>query len=117
LFVIMQEALARQVGAEAAGFVPQVFCLHDTDAIHKLISDTGFRDVTVAANTRSLPLPAPKDFLWQYVHSTPLAGAVAQLDAGQRNALEHEVVAKWQEFVTDDALMLEVRMVLATARK
>jgi hypothetical protein len=28
----------------------------------------------------SLTLPEPREFLWQYVHSTPLAAAVAQID-------------------------------------
>jgi hypothetical protein len=34
-----------------------------------------------------------------------------------RDSLEREVAAKWQKFVKDRALMLQVRMVVATARK
>jgi len=54
--------------------------------------------------------------LW-YVHSTPLAGAVAQVDDERRASLARDVAARWQEFVKDRALMLQVRMVVATARK
>ncbi|MFL7868323.1 MAG: class I SAM-dependent methyltransferase [Anaerolineales bacterium] len=117
LFVIMEEALVHHIGAEVAGFVNQVFSLHDTAEIHSLISCAGFRDVSVQANTKSLRLPPPEEFLWQYVHSTPLAGAVAQVNDERRVSLEREVAAKWQEFVTDRALTLQVRMVVATARK
>jgi hypothetical protein len=46
-----------------------------------------------------------------------LAAVVAQVDDERRDSLEREVVTKWQEFVEDRALVLEVRIVVATARK
>ncbi len=116
IFTIMGEALERHIGVEAARFVYQVFSLHDTTEMQNLLSGAGFHDVTVQSDTKSLRLPAPEAFLWQYVHSTPLAGAVAQVDDDRRGLLERDVVAKWQEFVKDRALMLQVRMVVATAR-
>jgi ubiquinone/menaquinone biosynthesis C-methylase UbiE len=117
LFAVMGEALARHIGPEAAGFVNHVFSLHDTGELQNLIGGAGFRDVSAQADTKPLRLPAPEEFLWQYVHSTPLAGAWAQLDDERRGSLERDVVAKWQEFVKDRALMLQVRIVVATARK
>jgi ubiquinone/menaquinone biosynthesis C-methylase UbiE len=117
LFTIMGEALARHAGAETAGFVNHVFSLHDTAEIQSLVSGAGFHDASVQSDTKPLRLPAPEAFLWQYVHSTPLAGAVAQMDDERRGSLERDVVAKWQEFVNDRALMLQVRIVVATARK
>jgi ubiquinone/menaquinone biosynthesis C-methylase UbiE len=117
LFTIMGEALARHIGAEAAGFVNHIFSLHDTAEIQNLVSGAGFHDVSVQSDTKTLRLPAPEEFLWQYVHSTPLAGAVAQVDDERRGSLERNVVAKWQEFVKDRALELQVRVVVATARK
>jgi len=117
LFSVMGEALARHIDAEAVAFVDQVFSLHDTAEIRNLIDGAGFRDISVQADTKALRLPAPETFLWQYVHSTPLADAVAQVSDERRGALERDVAAKWQEFVTDGALILQVRMVAATARK
>lgn len=117
LFAIMGEALGRHVGAESAGFVEQVFSLHDAEEVQDLVSDAGFRDVSVQSDTKSLRLPAPEEFLWQYVYSTPLAGPVAQVDDERRGSLEREVVRKWQEFLEDSALMLQVRVIVATARK
>ncbi len=116
-FTILAASLARHVGPEAAGFVNQVFSLHDTTEIQNLIADAGFHDVSVRADTASLRLPPPAEFLWQYAYSTPLANALAQADDERRGALESEVVAKWQEFVADGALMLETRVATATARK
>jgi ubiquinone/menaquinone biosynthesis C-methylase UbiE len=117
LFTIMGEALAHYIGAEAAEFVNHVFSLHDTAEIQNLVSGAGFHDVSFQSDTKPLLLPAPEEFLWQYVHSTPLAGTVAQVDDERRSMLERDVVAKWQEFVKDHALMLQVRIVVATARK
>lgn len=102
---------------QQARFVSQVFSLHDTAEIHNLINDAGFRDVSVQAETKSLHLPPPEEFLWQYVNSTPLAGVVAQLNDERLGTLERDITAKWQEFVKDHATMLQVRMVVATARK
>jgi hypothetical protein len=113
----MGEAFARHIGAEAAGFVNHVFSLHDTAEIQNLVSGAGFHDVSVESDTKPLRLPAPEEFLWQYVYSTPLAGAVAQVNDERRGSLERDVVAKWQEFVKDRALVLQVRIVVATARK
>lgn len=117
LFTLMGEALAHHIGAEAAGFVDHVFSLHDVAEIQNLVKGAGFRDVSVQSDTKLLHLPPPEEFLWQYLHSTPLAGAVAQVDAERRGSLERDVVAKWQEFVEGRALMLQVRGVAATARK
>ncbi len=116
LFTIMAEALDRHIGAEAAGFVNLVFSLHDTAEIESLVRNSGFHDVSVQSEIRPLGLPAPEEFLWQYVHSTPIAGAVAQVDDDRRGSLEREVVARWQEFVEDRALALQLRVVVATAR-
>lgn len=117
LFLIMGEAFEHHVGTEAAGFVKQVFSLYDTEEIQSLLHDAGFSNILVQANTKSLPVPPPEEFLWQYVYSTPLAGAVAQLNDEGREALESDVLSKWQDFMKDNALMLQVRMVVATARK
>jgi ubiquinone/menaquinone biosynthesis C-methylase UbiE len=115
--VIMEEALARHIGAEAAAFVDRVFSLHDTAEIEDLVSGAGFHDVSVESDTKVLRLPEPQAFLWQYVHSTPLAAAVARVDDERRGLLEHDVVAQWQEFVKDGALVFHVRMVEVAARK
>ena len=117
IFAIMREALARHLSPEAARFVDGVFSLHDTAEIQDLVKGAGFQDISVQAETKSLRLRAPEEFLWQYLCSTPLAGAVAQLDDAGRGSLERDIVAKWQEFLEEGALTLQVRVTVATARK
>jgi hypothetical protein len=96
--------------------VNAVFSLHDSAEIQHLVDAAGFRDVSVRSGTMSLDLPAPEAFLWQYVHSTPLAGAVAQLDDDRRGALERDVVAEWQDYAENGALQIQVRITVAIGR-
>ena len=117
LFAILEQALARHLNPEAAGFVRAVFSLHEPQELKQLTSGAGFRDVAVRSKALSVTLSGPAEFLWEYVHSTPLAAAVAQLDDAGRAALERDVVAAWQSFVEDGALIFDGNAVLTTARK
>jgi ubiquinone/menaquinone biosynthesis C-methylase UbiE len=117
LFAILEQALARHVNPEAAGFMRAVFSLHEPQELEKLMSGAGFRDVEVQSKALSVALPEPAAFLWQYVHSTPLAAPVAQMDDVGRAALERDVVAAWKSFVEDGALIFDANAVLTTARK
>jgi len=117
LFGIMAEGLAHHLDREAAAFVELVFSMHDVEELTELMRSAGFRNVDVRAETRALRLPAPEEFLWQYVYSTPVAETAAQADARKRDALEREVCAQWQQFVVDGSLALQVGMTTASAVK
>jgi ubiquinone/menaquinone biosynthesis C-methylase UbiE len=114
---MMAEALADQIGAEAARFVNHVFSLHDSQEIEDLLGSARFRDVSVKAETRRRRLPRPEEFLWYYVHSTPLAGALEHVDDERKASLERDFVERCGDLVEDGGLILEVRIVVATARK
>jgi len=117
VFEILAEALARLIGRQASGFVNQVFSLHDAAEVEGLLTGAGLRDVSVESHNKQLRLPPPRDFLWQFVHSTPLAASVAGAEEERLASLEREVVPRWQRFVEHRALVVQVRMVTATARK
>jgi ubiquinone/menaquinone biosynthesis C-methylase UbiE len=116
MFAILEQALARHVKPEAAGFVRAVFSLHEPKELEALADGAGFRDIEVRSEARTVPLPAPADFLWEYVHSTPLAAAVAQIDEADRAGLEGDIVAGLRSFVKDGALIFDAKVVLTTAR-
>jgi ubiquinone/menaquinone biosynthesis C-methylase UbiE len=117
MFVVLADAMERHISSQAAGFVTQVFSLHDATEIRELLSEAGFRDIAVDAHNKMLTLPPPKEFLWEYVHSTPLVGLVAEVDEEVLATLGGEVIEKWQDFEEDDALMYQQRIVVASARK
>jgi ubiquinone/menaquinone biosynthesis C-methylase UbiE len=117
LFAIMTDALARYFGPEAAAFGERVFSMHDVDALEELMRSAGFRKVNAQWSLKNLRLPAPADFLWQYIYSTPLAGAAGQIGHAERDAFEREVCTQWREFEEGDSMSLQVGVTTATALK
>ncbi|MGV0836244.1 methyltransferase domain-containing protein [Mycolicibacterium thermoresistibile] len=116
LFDSMAAALGRHFGPGPAGFIRAVFALSPAE-LHRLFEDCQFRDVTVCTTTKTFRLPAPAEFLWQYLHVTPIAGLIAGADNDRRHAFEDEVVTHWQKFVDQGALTLELPITTVTARK
>ncbi len=117
IFEIIDNALERHIGPQAAMFVRMVFSLHDPDEVRGLMSDGGFQDVTVQTRTIPLRVPAPEEFLWQYLHATPLAEAVGQFDDERLGALERDVVEQAQDLVEDGGLTIQQGIVIATAKR
>lgn len=114
VFRIMGEGFTRHLDPDAAGFVDLVFSMHDAGAIERLMRDAGFRQVEVRTRPKDLRLPAPQDFLWQYVHSTPMTNVAAAADRGTLEALERDVCQQWQAFTEDGALVTQVGMTTAS---
>jgi ubiquinone/menaquinone biosynthesis C-methylase UbiE len=117
VFAELAAAMGRHIGPQAAAFVSQVFSLHDIDQVERLLHGAAFCDVAVAATIHELELPPPHEFLWQYIHSTPLVGVVSQASAESQSAMEREVLAAWTDYVRDDVLKHELRLVMATGGK
>ena len=110
LFEHLADALAKHIGPEAAHFVHLVFSTHEPDELRQLATSAGFSKVNVRRAMKSLALPPAVDFLWQYIHSTPLAGIVTQATAQQRLALQEEIGRRWQLFRSGVGLAMEVGM-------
>lgn len=117
MFAIMSDGLARHISPDAASFEQIVFSLHDADELAGLLQSAGFHGIDAQAKTKKLQVPAPCDFLWQYIHSTPLIEAVAKTDESKRAALERDVTAQWQAFAADGGMALDVGMTTASAVK
>jgi ubiquinone/menaquinone biosynthesis C-methylase UbiE len=96
-FDVLDDAMTQHVGSEAGAFVRMVFSLNDPVTLDRLFQDAGFIDVHVRTYAKALRLPAAREFLWQYVHSTPLTGKLANLDAARLAALERDVVDRWAQ--------------------
>jgi hypothetical protein len=94
-----------------------VFSLYDPAEIRALLEAADFRNIAVQREAKTLSLPAPAEFLWQYLLSTPMAARVAQATEDARAALEREVVGKWQAFTTDGGMTYQQDVVVANARK
>lgn len=117
LFEAIDTALTNHVGPGASMFVHAVFSLHDPGEARRLMTTAGFTRVEVETTAVPFRVAAPADFFWQYVLSTPLSAAAAQLDEAGRAALEAEVVERCTPFVDGDATVMEPQLLVTTAYK
>jgi ubiquinone/menaquinone biosynthesis C-methylase UbiE len=101
----------------AAEFVRAVFSLKDPAEVERLFRAAGFRDVAVRHYAKTIRLPAARDWLWQYVQCTPLAGQLAEADHALLEAIEREVVEGWKPWTSGGGMSYEQRMIVATARR
>lgn len=119
-FRILADALARHVDPQVGGFVRRVFSMSDPGEHERLLREAGFREVTATASTDTLRLPPVREWLWQYIASTPLSEKVAALDDDRRAAIEREVTDRWAELgngEVDEPMVLEQEIVEAAGRK
>ena len=115
LFEAIDDALTTHVGPGASMFVHAVFSLNDADEARALMENAGVDRAHVETTSLPLRVAPPADFFWQYVRSTPLAAAVANLDEAQRAALEADVIGRCATFVDGDALVMEPGLLITTA--
>lgn len=116
-FELMEQAIVEHISAELGGFVRAVFSMHDPDALAALLRDAGFEDVSVTVSTSTFQLPAPVEFLWQYINLTPMGPLVAAAPEEAKLALEQQVAESWKAFVVNGKTPVDQPMVIATGRR
>ena len=113
-FELMEKSIVDQISPDLAGFVHMVFSMHDPHAHDTLLRDAGFEDPATRIYTASFDLPAPAEFLWQYINLTPMAPFVASAPEAAQDAMEAQVVETWAPYVRNGRTPMEQPMVLAT---
>lgn len=117
LFAIFTQELENHISTEAAGAAGQVFSLNDTEELRQLLKRAGFKNIDVTTREKTFNLPSPKEFFWQYIHSTPLVNVVSKASEEQQVTLEGEIVQKWQKFEQDNGMTYRQQVLIATGDK
>lgn len=117
LFGFMGDAIGRHIGPEGVAFLDLVFSMHDEGELRDLFGSVGFRDIKVDKQMKPMKVAPPREFLWQYIHSTPLAQSAAEIDDDIRDRVEQEVCANWKEFERDGKLQFEVGVTIVSATR
>ncbi len=116
-FEEMARAIADHINPELGGFVRAVFSMHDPDALEILLTEAGLDGVATSEYEAQLDLPAPAEFLWQYINLTPMAPLVAEASDTAKAAMEAQVVETWASWVSGGRVPLAQPIVLASARR
>lgn len=93
-FKVLDDAIARHIDPGVAGFVQAVFSVNE-GLLAELLREARFRNVAVRVAKSTIPLPPAQEFMWHYIHSTPLSQFVSRADAAQIAALERDVISGW----------------------
>ena len=117
LFALMEQALVDHVDADLGGVVRVVFSLRNPEDLASLLRDVGLVDVTAAVSTATFNLGRPAEFLWQYINLTPMSPFVARAPAAAQEAMQHQVVESWRQFVVNDAMSIDQPMVIASGHR
>lgn len=117
MYETLIEALEKYINPQAAGFVRRVFSLHHPHEIRQLMTAAGFSKVSIDTKKKTFTLPAPEDFLWQYVHSTPLMAITANADKDRLSKFEEEVLTSWRDLAQEGHLIDDMNIVVASAHK
>jgi SAM-dependent methyltransferase len=115
-FVAMEQAIVEHINPDLGGFVRAVFSMHDPDGLAALLRGAGLHDVSATVTIAALELPAPAEFLWQYINLTPMGPLVAAAPEEARLAMERQVVDRWQPFVVNGGTRVEQPMVIASGK-
>jgi ubiquinone/menaquinone biosynthesis C-methylase UbiE len=114
---VFADALARHIDPELGGFAHAVFSLHDGAEIEQLFTGAGFTGVRLDVIEPTIPLGSPREFLWDYIHATPLAMAASAAPAANRRALEHDVLEGWSNHMDGTDFVMTVRNTIALAHR
>lgn len=116
-FQAMERALVEHIDPGLGAFVGVVFSMHDAAVVGAALGEAGFDDVVSRNYVAQFDLPAPAEFLWQYIGLTPMAPLVAGAPAAAKAAMEAQVVEACAPWVEAGRIPLAQPMVLVSARR
>ena len=117
LFAAMERAIADNLDPGLGAFVTAVFSMHDPSVLANLLKEAGFTDVQAKEYDATFDLPAPLEFLWNYINLTPLSTFVADAPEEAKAALERQFVQAAESAVVDGRLPVVQPMALAWAQR
>jgi ubiquinone/menaquinone biosynthesis C-methylase UbiE len=117
----LANALDRHLHPDASTAKRTEHALADSEGLRRLVTDAGFRDVTIRTATKMVRFPSPTEYVRIQLAATPLASLVAHQDIARREALLealiNDVSAALRPYLDDEGLRFpqEVHAVLATS--
>lgn len=117
IYVILKRSLEEIINPESAAFVTKVFSFHNTEEVKQLLTRSGYKDISVTKYEKTFKLPASKDFLWQYINSTPLSAITAGSDESILTKLENSILSSWSELEVEGKLTDKLSIMVANAKK
>jgi ubiquinone/menaquinone biosynthesis C-methylase UbiE len=114
---LFDRAVARHISEDASAFVHAVFSLNDPRELNDLVAGAGFSSVMTREHRLTLDLPPTREFIWQYIASTPLMALVPRSGSAQTEALERDMEAAWSPWSSGNGVRYEQSTLIGTAHR
>jgi ubiquinone/menaquinone biosynthesis C-methylase UbiE len=114
-FEALANILERNVSPAAAAIMSAPFGLSDAGEFGKLVSDAGFREVTVQQRIGVVEFPSVERFVLSYVAGSPLAGHVSQAGDEARESLMADTKRALEKYVGNRGLSFPIAAQLLAA--
>lgn len=116
VFKLLEEALARHIGPEAATLPP--FTLSDGEALRRLTREAGLIDVSVRIDSRAARFPSPAELVRRLLVGAPtMLDALAAADAATQQRVVAEVTRTMAPYVDQLGLAVPLSTHVLVARK
>ncbi len=109
------DAVECHVGKEPAALVRSAFGFGDAEQLHQSIVDAGFRDVEIRVEEETIRHASLEEYVPGYISATPVAGAVAGLDATVHGEIVADVRDALEAYRVGDGLAAPIEAHLAIA--
>jgi hypothetical protein len=110
-------ALARHLSPQAGEGIRSIFSAWDVAGLRALLTGAGCGDVRIRIRIDTLRYPSAADFLRLEAAGSPLAGPVAAMPVGDRDALVAELAEELADHTDDDGVVLALESFAVLARR
>jgi ubiquinone/menaquinone biosynthesis C-methylase UbiE len=110
-------AVERNVGTDPAVLVRSAFSLGDAEQLKQIIANAGFHEVDIRVERDTIRHASLAQYVPGYLSATPVASAVASLDAGTQRRIVGDVRDALAAYCTGDGLAAPIEAHLAIARR
>jgi ubiquinone/menaquinone biosynthesis C-methylase UbiE len=111
------EAVDRHVGKDEAALVRSAFGFGDAKQLRQNVVDAGFRDVEIRVEAETIRHASLEEYVPGYISATPVAGAVANLDAAVQGKIVADVRNALETYRVGDGLAVPIEAHLAIGHR
>ncbi len=109
------DAVERHVGLDAAKQIRSAFSLGNADMLREMIESAEFRDVEIKVEPETIRHSSLEEYVPGYLSATPVAGAVANLNAEAQREIAASVRDALAEYVVDHGVAAPIQTHVAIA--
>lgn len=117
VYIPLAKALGHHVGSHAEAMMRSPFPGWEMDDLRDLVTEAGFHGAHARIQVDEVRYPSATEFLWQEAASSPLAGAVTDLKAANREALVREVTKELRPYTDDDGIVFPIQTHMVVAHR